>query len=165
MRLARTAAGVGLVLCLATGAVGSAHANIVTLNPGAKLGYTFGRGFTWGFEISVTWLRPELDWIIGSGAVLDMTWSKGLFELRGGYEMYGPLYGLELGPALVVTDKAYLAIDVTPWLGGVFAAPYLTMSFGIGGPSRTELGTYLKLPICLHDDDGCYKGGSGGDWD
>jgi hypothetical protein len=40
------------------------------------------------------------------------------------------------------------------------------LSFGIGGPSRTELGTYLKLPLCLHDDDGCYKGGSGGHgWD
>jgi hypothetical protein len=36
------------------------------------------------------------------------------------------------------------------------------MSLGIGGPSRTELGTYLKLPICLHDDDGCYVRGSGG---
>jgi hypothetical protein len=167
----RTAAAAGVVLaaCLAA-APRPAQANVVTMNPGVKIAYTFGRGggWTYGFELAVTWMRPEIDWIIGSGAVLDFTWTKhGIFELRAGYEVFGPVYGLEVGPALVLgPDKTYFAIDVTPWLGAVFADPYLTWSFGIGGPSRTELGTYLKLPICLHDDEGCYEGGSGGhDWD
>ncbi len=161
-------ATLGLVLAAGLAAVAPrpAQAHIVTLNPGVKIAYTFGRGggWTYGLELAVTWMRPEIDWIIGSGAVLDFTWTKGdTFELRAGYEMYGPLYGLELGPALVVgPEKTHLAIDVTPWLAGVFVDPYLTMSFGIGGPSRTELGTYLKLPLCLHDDEGCYSGGSGG---
>jgi hypothetical protein len=149
----------------------AASAHIVTLNPGVKLGYTFGPGggWTYGGEIAVTWMEPEIDWIIGSGAVLDLTWTKGgIFEVRAGYEVYGLLYGIEVGPALVVgPDRTYLAIDVTPWLGFVFVDPYYTMSFGLGGPSRSELGTYLKLPICLHDDEGCYDddSGSSGDWD
>lgn len=166
MAIIRTVVGVGLALALVAGTPRPAEANSVTMNPGAKFGYTFGRGWTWGFEVSVTWLRPELDWTIGSGAVLDLTWTKGLFELRGGYEVFGPLYGIEVGPALVFGEKTYLAIDVTPWLG-VIVNPYMTMSFGIGGPSRTEMGTYLKLPICVHDDEGCYKGSSGGHhhWD
>jgi hypothetical protein len=168
MLSARTAtAGIIVAATLACVAPRCARADIVTLNPGVKLGYTFGRGWTYGFEISVAWMTPKLDWIIGSGAVLDFTWSRDVFELRAGYEMYGPGYGLEIGPALVVGPQGtYPAIDVTPFLGGVFADPYLTMSFGIGGPSRRELGTYLKLPICLHDDRGCYRGGSGGhNWD
>jgi hypothetical protein len=161
---------IGVVLAAAIAGVvpRPARANIVTLNPGVKIGYTIGRGWTYGLEISVAWMEPEIDWVIGSGAVLDFTWTKDLFELRAGYEMFGPGYGLEVGPALVVGPhrKTSLAIDVTPWLGAVFADPYLTMSFGVGGPSRTEVGTYLKLPLCLHDDDGCYSGGSGGhDWD
>ncbi len=163
MASARTVAatsGVVLAAALAVAAPLPAHANVVTLNPGVKIAYTFGRGWTYGGEIAVTWMTPEVDWIIGSGAVLDFTWTRGVFELRA-------VYGLEVGPALVVgPEKTHLAIDVTPWLGGIFVDPYLTMSFGIGGPSRTELGTYLKLPLCLHDDAGCYKGGSGGhDWD
>ena len=148
-----------------------ARAHIVTLNPGVKLGYTFGPGggWTYGGELAVTWMTPEIDWLIGSGAVLDFTWTKGgIFELRAGYEIFGLLYGIEGGPALVVgPDHTYFAIDVTPWIGLVFVDPYFTMSFGIGGPDRSEIGTYLKLPICLHDDEGCYDGGSGsgGDWD
>ncbi len=171
MVYSRTAATVGLALAAALAGVAPrpAHAHVVTLNPGFKIAYTFGRGggWTYGGELAVTWMKPEVDWIIGSGAVLDFTWTKGIFELRAGYEMYGPVYGLEVGPALVVgPEKTHLAIDVTPWLGAVFVDPYLTMSFGIGGPSRTEVGTYLKLPLCLHDDEGCYQGGSGGhDWD
>ncbi len=147
----------------------TAQANVVTLNPGFKLAYTWGPGggWTYGGEIAVTWMTPDVDWIIGSGAVLDFTWTKhGVFELRAGYEMYGLIYGLEVGPALVVRpDRTHLAIDITPWLGGVFVDPYFTFSVGIGGPSRRELGAYFKLPLCLHDDEGCYKGGSGGhDW-
>lgn len=168
MRSARTAtAGMMVAATLACLAPSAAQANIVTLNPGVKLAYTFGRGWTYGLELSVAWMTPDLDWVIGSGAVLDLTWSKNLFELRAGYEMYGLGYGLEIGPALVMdAHGTYAAVDVTSFVAGVFVDPYLTLSFGFGGPSRQELGTYLKLPLCLHDDKGCYSGGSGGGgWD
>jgi hypothetical protein len=135
-----------------------------------KLGYTFGPngGFTYGFEVAVNWMSPNLDWVIGSGTVLDFTWtSRGIFEARAGFEVYGLIWGLEAGPAIVVgPDGTHVAIDVTPYLSGIFVIPYYTASIGLGGPSRSELGMYLKLPICLHDDEGCYEGGSGGGgWD
>jgi len=147
----------------------SAEAHIVTLNPGVKLAYSFGPngGWTYGFEVAVAWMTPEIDWVIGSGAVIDFTWTRGgIFELRGGYEVFGLIWGLEAGPALVVApDGTHFAIDVTPFFSGIFVDTYYTASFTLGRPYRGELGTYLKLPICLHDDQGCYDGGSGGsDW-
>jgi hypothetical protein len=146
-----------------------ASAHIVTLNPGVKLGYTFGPngGFTYGFEVAVNWMTPQIDWVIGSGVVLDFTWTRGdIFELRAGYEVYGLVWGLEIGPAVVMTPTGtHFAIDVTPYLSGIWVIPYYTASLAFGRGLRSELGTYLKLPICLHDDEGCYEGGSGGDWD
>lgn len=167
---ARTATlALALAAAVAAATPGPARADIVTINPGFKIGYTMGRGggWTYGLEVSVAWIKSELDWILGSGAVLDITWNKSIFEMRAGYEMFGPGYGLEVGPALVFGPhrKTHFALDVTPFLTGIFVDPYLTMSFGVGGPYRTEMGTYLKLPICLHDDDGCYSGGGSGGLD
>jgi hypothetical protein len=50
MAIIRTDVGVGLALGLVAGTLRPAKVNSVTMNPGAKFGYTFGRGWTWGFE-------------------------------------------------------------------------------------------------------------------
>jgi hypothetical protein len=134
----------------------------VLVCPGIKLGYTFGDegGFTVGGEISMLFRNgPDAGLVLADGPVLNFGWaSRGVFQLRAGYELASWVVGLEGGPALV-SDRTgtHFAIGVTPWLGAIFAAPYYTHAFVFGAPSVDEIGTYLKLPLCF----GCPGGGGG----
>jgi hypothetical protein len=150
-------------MMLSTGA----HAEEWGFSPGVKLGWTFGRGLTYGIEVSFIRLPDILDMPTGSllddayqagidfitrtfGIVLNLdTNFNGLFKMRVGVEWVGPFIGVEAGPSLVVDrDKGtYLALGFTPWAGyTVFG--YYTYTFILGSaPNLHELGFYLKSPL------------------
>ena len=132
------------------------------ISPGVKVAYTFGDegGLTFGGEIATLFRNgPDAGVVLAHGPALNFGWaSRGIFQLRVGYEVASWLIGVEAGPGLV-TDRTgtHFAIGVTPWLGAIFAAPFYTHAFVLGGRSVDEVGTYLKLPLCF----GCSGGGHG----
>jgi len=136
-------------------------------SPGIKLGWTPGRGVTYGLEVSVVRLPDILDMPTGDliddaitagtdfitrtyGIVLNLdTNFNGLFKMRVGAEWVGPFVGVEAGPCLVV-DREYgthLGIGFTPWIGyTVFGYYTYTLILG-SAPNLHEIGLYLKSPL------------------
>lgn len=144
----------------------------VWINPGVKLAYTFGEGFTWGFELSAVFLPPETTYS-GSG-VLDRVgqaidhWSGvwgivfnvdrtagHITKLRLGAEWVGPGIGIEGGPTLILDEAgSHYGIGVTPWTG-FFTMPYYTYTFAFGRENLHELGLYVKGYKCVADQVPC----------
>jgi hypothetical protein len=148
-------------------------------SPGVKLAWTFGRGLTYGVEVSFIRL-PDLDVnpednlleqaldatgdaitrTYGIVVNLDMTF-KGLTKFRVGGEWVGPFVGLEAGPSLVwdKTKGTHVGFGLTVWAGyGVI--PFYTHTWsGAGG--KDELGVYFKTGLLG------FGGGDGDDpdWD
>ena len=138
----------------------------VTVNPGVTLSYTFGRGFTYGFELSVVWMPATLDEYkqrpFGVGVALDVASDfDDLFKMRVGGEIIGPFIGVEAGPALVVDRTgAHLGLGITPWVGWT-VMPYYTYTWLPGETENLhEVGSYFKVFL-----DPNAEGGSGSDWD
>jgi hypothetical protein len=138
-----------------------------TVNPGVMISYTFGRGVTYGFELSVV-RHPETidDWKeqpYGVGVALDIgTNFKDLFKMRLGGEIVGPFIGVEAGPALVIDRSGTrLGFGITPW-AGYYVMPYYTYTFTFGdGPNLHEVGTYLKVFLTTEGDGASHSD----DWD
>jgi hypothetical protein len=140
------------------------------ISPGVKIGWTFGRGITYGFELSFIW-DPQADvvdrdWLrlpYGHGLVFDVdTNFKGFWTLHAGYEAIGPFVGVEVGPTLVGDNgRVLFGIGLTPW-AGYDVIPFYTYTFAFGGERNFhEMGTYLKL--AMSPDDGDAQ--SAGSWD
>lgn len=128
-----------------------------TVNPGFTISYTFGRGLTYGFEVSVVKWPGTLAALerqpFGTGVAVDLSTDfSQLFKVRLGGEIVGPFIGVETGPALVVDPSgAHLALGTTFW-GGWYVMPYYTHTLIFGDePNLHELGTYLKVYL---DPDG-----------
>jgi hypothetical protein len=166
------AVGAVLLGALLLPAPARAHA-VWGFSPGVKLGWTFGHGLTYGFEISFIRL-PDLDlkndtiWempldafrqVITKtyGVVLNVdTNFKNMFKMRVGAEWVGPGLGLEAGPALVKDKYGWHAgLGITPWIGYTLFAYYTcTITFS-KTPNLHELGLYLKAPLLgFGKDDG-----------
>lgn len=146
-----------VVLLLALPSVARAEHDPVFVSPGVKLGWTFGEGFTYGFE--VTFMMPtENPGILFHGPAANLTFGKKSTELRVGYQAISWGVGIEGGPAIVWNQRGtYFGVGITPWIGA-FVVPYYTMTFA-GAGSRNEAGSYFKLPLCTN----C-EGGAGGGW-
>jgi hypothetical protein len=143
----------------------------VTVNPGVTLSYTFGRGFMYGFELSVVmlpetetreqfWRRP-----FGVGVAVDLSSNfDDLFKMRVGGEIIGPFIGIEAGPTLVVDRTgAHLGLGITPWAGWT-VMPYYTYTWLPGETENLhEIGSYLKLYLAPNRDGG--SGSFDDDWD
>lgn len=146
--LRRIAVTLALAASLAPSA---ARADFLTVNPGVTLSYTFGRGVTYGLELSFVWMPTTLDAFkqqpYGRGLAIDLgTNFRDLFKLRLGGEVIGPFIGVEAGPALVVDRTGpHLGFGVTPW-AGYYVMPYYTYTLVFGDtPNLHEWGTYLKV--------------------
>jgi hypothetical protein len=142
-------------------------AELVAVSPGVKIGWTGGRGLTYGIELSFVW-DPQADavdrnWLTlpyGHGLVFDLdTNFKGLWKLHAGYEAIGPFIGIDVGPTLVGdSGKVMFGLGITPWVG-YDVIPYYTYTFAFGGEKNFhELGTYLKL--AMSPDSGGSQSGS-----
>jgi len=168
------------LICLALSAPAPAQAESSWgWAPGVKLGWTFGRGLTYGLEISFIRL-PDIQFDKGQSLVgaaadaigqlitetwgvvvnLDTDFSK-IFKMRVGAEWVGPFLGVEAGPALVVDGKgAHLGLGFTPWIG-YHLYGYYTFTWLFGRtPNLHELGAYLKAPLLSFGGDSAY----GDDW-
>lgn len=164
-----TSAVAAAILILVT-ATRAAHADNpfadgVLVSPGIKVGYTFGDdgGFSYGAEVTML-LEPGVDLpgLVMHGPALNVGWShRGTFHLRAGWQLVSWLIGIEAGPALVWRDgQAHLGLGVTPWVGGIII-PYYTYTFIPGAANHRDVGSYLKLPLCL----GCESLDGDGDGD
>jgi hypothetical protein len=139
----------------------------VWINPGVKLGYTFGEGggFTYGGELSV--IIPtgtEASTVLAAGPVLNLTWThRGTFNGRLGAQIVSWLWGIEAGPALV-RDRSgrHFGFGVTPWVGAI-VVPYWTYTVVAGSSNLNEWGLYGKLPLCTGSNCDYSGGGDGGD--
>jgi hypothetical protein len=146
-----------------------ARAGLDTVNPGVTLSYTFGRGLTWGLEVSWVRMPDTLDEFkeqpFGWGVAFDLSTNwRDFTKLRLGGEWVGPFIGLEAGPALVFDSRGtHVGIGVTPW-AGYHVMPYYTYTYLFGEERNLhEVGTYLKLYL---DPSGQgANGSSGDDWD
>lgn len=126
------------------------------INPGIKLGYTFGPqgGFTYGFEVSYT-STAAVDGVI-RGAVVDLEQCKDLTMLHLGVEWtdigHGgnaiPWPGVCIGPSFLWgnEEKGELALSIIPYFG-VIAYPYFEYTIRPTGSDLFQIGTYLKVPI------------------
>jgi hypothetical protein len=139
----------------------------VWINPGFKLAYTIGGGFTYGLELSVVWVGSTWDDLkelpVGLGGVLTLDWCRGVFKAHLGAEVVGPWVGVVLGPSLVRDRRArtnHFGIGFTPWISS-YLIPYYTYTYVFNRPANLhELGALFKLHI---NTDGDF--GSSGDWD
>jgi len=125
------------------------------INPGIKLGYTFGPngGFVYGIEVSYTAYMQNNG--IG-GLVVDVERCNNMTMMHFGFE--GSYTGFELnsipypgicvGPSLIWDDKqpAELAFSIIPFFG-FMALPYFEYTIRREKPNLTQTGIYFKVPV------------------
>jgi len=124
----------------------------VWINPGLKLGYTFGEngGFTWGYELSITFQQETIIRYVKVpyciGLVLDVDYCKNITKTHFGAE-FASLGGLCVGPTWISeggkTDLGFSIIAFT----GVILYPAYTYTYRKEKQDIHEIGGYLKLPI------------------
>lgn len=151
---------------IGTGAVVEAQdqPDLIAINPGVRLAYTFGEGFTLGVELSVA-VVPDIEGTdiidllkrgigVGYGYVLsyDYTFAETrVGELHAGFEWIGPAIGLETGFSLVHDDEGrYFGFSITPW-AGYTTIPYLSWTYVVGRDNLLDLGIMLKAQLCARD--------------
>ncbi|MBU1536171.1 hypothetical protein KKF84_12680 [Myxococcota bacterium] len=125
----------------------------VFINPGVKLTYTFGEGFTYGFELSINLLPEGWDEMkeepYGYGIAFNVdTTFKGLTKMRLGLQWIGPFIGVEAGPTFIRDHgRSYFGMGYSFW-GGLWVIPTYTYTNGFGsGKSYHEIGSYFKLHL------------------
>ncbi len=139
--------------------------DLVAVNPGVRLAYTFGEGFTLGFELSVV-VVPSIEGTeiidlvkrgigVGYGFVLnyDFTFAdERVGELHLGAEWVGPGIGVEAGVSLVHDPQGrYFGLSFTPWLG-YYTLPYFNYTIVFGREENlADIGIMLKLHLCARD--------------
>lgn len=160
--------GLVVILVVATPAVAAADydnpfLDETIVSPGVKLGWTFGDrgGLTFGVEVTVLRSAGEnARLVLAHGPALNLSWSRGRFHGRLGWEAVSWGFGLEGGPGIVRdADGTHLSLTISPW-AGAFVVPYYAHTFVAGAAPVREAGLYGKLPLCV----GC-EGGSGDGWD
>lgn len=136
---------------LAPAPVRAVETPLAAFSPGVKIGYTMGRGFTYGLEVSWIWAPATLDdwkshpYATGLVVALDTNF-KSLFRLHAGGEVIGPFVGFETGPSLVRDAGRWrLGLGNTVW-AGFDVIPYYSYTLVFGGERNLhEVGAYLKL--------------------
>jgi len=114
------------------------------INPGLKLGYTFGEngGFTAGIEISYTWANTNLAW----GVLSSADWCNGLLKIHLGLEAARGV-GISIGPSITKKiDTIDYGITVTPFAGFILY-PFYSYTWRMTSPNIQEVGAFLKFPI------------------
>jgi len=115
------------------------------INPGIKLGYTFGEngGFTAGVEISYTWVNENLSF----GIVTSADVCKKLLKFHLGTEASTRGIGVCVGPSLTKNnDTTDYGLTFTTFFGLV-VIPYYSYTFRFIKDDVHELGSFLKFPI------------------
>ena len=115
------------------------------VNPGIKLGYTFGdqRGFTLGFECSITRMVGDR---FSYGGVASVDFCRQLIRVHTGMQASWGI-GVEWGPTFIRDgSESQFGHSLTPFLG-IVAYPYYTMTFRGESPTLYEVGSYVKVPI------------------
>ena len=120
----------------------------VVLNPGLKLGYTFGEtgGFTWGFEVSIT--GGDGPWY---GGVVDIDFCKERTKLHVGFQG-SMVVGASIGPAWIwENEEKDIGLSVIPF-AGFMLYPYYAFTLRAKKPDIHEVGGYLKIPMAIRGD-------------
>lgn len=117
------------------------------LNPGIKLGYSFGKegGFVFGFEVSATYFNEKEStfW----GVVFDYDKISTLNRIHIGIEGSKSVFGLDLGPTFAWDENnKYTGFSIIPYTG-LFAYPYYNFTWLGGKGVFHEVGSYLKIGI------------------
>ncbi len=121
----------------------------VYLNPGFKLGYTFGEhgGFTGGLEVSVTTNFNDNSSAVLGGAVLGVDFCKDWTRLHVGIEASAIGVGCDIGPSLLFrNDSVSVGFSFIPFIG-IIAYPFYNFSYFDNGFETHEVGSYFKLPV------------------
>lgn len=121
--------------------------NSVFLNPGIKLGYTYGEngGFTYGFELSVTSNVLPDEPTLCYGVVFDIDFNKHWTKIHFGAEGNLITLGLDIGPTLLIQNgTTTLGFSIIPYCGALLYLYYNYSYFGKNMLAMSELGMYLK---------------------
>lgn len=116
------------------------------LNPGIKLGYTFGTGggFVWGFELSYTF---DDDSGFFWGPLIDLDTCHGRVKTHIGIEGSYFGIGVDVGPTFITKAKQTdIGYTVTPFVG-VIIYPYYSYTLRPGKSGLHEIGSYVKWPF------------------
>ncbi len=149
-----------LLLTILMALASAAHAlgqNSVYVNPGIKVGYTFGDrgGLTFGLELSVTQYQSR-GMLLGGVIDYDYTPASGMHKTHLGAEGSVWGLGLDLGPTWVIGNgKSGLGATFTPFVGLV-AYPYYSFTAMVGMENIHEAGAYLKPPIHVSGNSGIF---------
>jgi hypothetical protein len=142
--------GVVSIFMLLAPAKAEAIDTLIWISPGLKLSYTFGEGFTYGFELSITSAPESWDDMkeqpYATSIVFNIdTTFKGVTKMRLGAQIVGPFIGIEAGPTVIFFHgKTYWGYSITPW-AGLYWYPHYTYTKIFGKNSGLhELGVYLK---------------------
>ncbi len=117
----------------------------VVLNPGIKLGHTFGEngGFTWGLEVSLT--SGDGPWF---GGVVDIDFCKERTKFHIGFQG-SMIAGASLGPTFIVEKgETDVGISVVPFAGAILY-PYYAFTLRPKKSVIHEAGGFLKVPIAV----------------
>jgi hypothetical protein len=151
------------------------------VSPGVKVGWIFGKGLTYGVEVST--IRMDIDpnnyTVDGPTFLKLVTQTYGIVlnfdtdfstqtRLRLGAEWVGPLIGIETGPALMFDGQgSHWGWGTTPWIGYDLFTYYTHTSFFDQTKSQEELGLYLKVPLLDYNFDEVHDSGyhHHDDWD
>jgi hypothetical protein len=133
-------------------AVSTARAqDAIFVNPGVKLGYTFGDrgGFTLGLEVSVTayWSSTR---ILGATLDYDYCGAAERHKFHLGAEGSVDAIGLDVGPTWVrEKGRDDFGATITPYFG-LIAFPYYSLTILRDSPPLHEAGVYGKLPLRVY---------------
>lgn len=125
---------------------------VLTFSPGIKLGYAFGEKgeFVYGFECSLVIddnNKPN-DYRYGLVISWEIFKEEKRIHFGGEVNFSGDLllFGLEIGPTIIVGENQEVGISFTPYCGA-FIIPYLRLNIFPRTYTDLEVGTFLKLHI------------------
>jgi hypothetical protein len=121
------------------------------VNPGIKLGYTWGPGggFTIGLEVSALGMEFVDEFMYGPVVSIDYRWARD-FRLRLGGEVCRMGFGAEGGVvASYESGRLRFGLAATPWFGAVLV-PYYTFTLMFDGDYSHEMGGYAKVPLMYY---------------
>lgn len=131
----------------------------VYLNPGFKLGYTFGEhgGFTYGFEVSMTTHLSNNSEALLIGVVIDADFCKDWARLHTGVEVSAAVVGCDVGPSFLFRhDTVSYGISFIPYAGFVLY-PYFHFSTFDTGFTTHEVGSYFKVSKMIYGETSSIK--------
>jgi hypothetical protein len=140
-----------------------AQQRLTAINPGIKIGHTFGEngGFTLGIELTITstWFHDDdngLPTFLGGAFAYDYCFGSEQHKLHLGCEggVFRPVpIGADIGPTWIWRGhQEHLAIG-TNVFGFVIANPFVGVAIPLDGAGTvTEWGVYGKLPIPVAGD-------------